>query len=76
MRTNPSRASDHTGLDYISPTTHPASDSEGFRAIRAAPQQLMNAEQDLFQAVAQARLAQVTNEFLKCNHVGYWGFSL
>ncbi len=57
MRTNPSRASDHTGLDYISPTTHPASDSEGFRAIRAAPQQLMNAEQDLFQAVAQARLA-------------------
>ncbi len=57
MTTTTSRTSGHTGLDDISPATHPAHDPAGFRAIRAACQQLKEAQRDLHQAVARARLA-------------------
>lgn len=51
------RTKDGTGLDTLSPATHPARDAAGFRAIRAAMQQVEDAEQVLRAAVRAARAA-------------------
>lgn len=50
-------STDATGLDTISPTTHPGRDAAGFRAIRAAAKNVETAEQDLRDAVRAAREA-------------------
>ena len=44
-----------TGLDTISPATHPARDASGFRAIRAAAKNLEDARAELDSAVQEAR---------------------
>lgn len=49
------KTKDTTGLDNLSPTTHPGRDAAGFRAIRAAMNQVAAAEQALAAAVRQAR---------------------
>lgn len=46
---------DETGLDAVSPQTHPARDAVHFRAIVAANQAVQDAEQQLRDAVAAAR---------------------
>lgn len=46
-----------TGLDAISPVTHPARDAEHFRRIIAANKAIEVARQELFDAVAAARAA-------------------
>jgi hypothetical protein len=51
------RTKDATGLDTLSPATHPARDAAGFRAIRAAMQQVEDAEHTLRAAVRAARAA-------------------
>ena len=51
------RTKDATGLDTLSPATHPASDATGFRAIRAAMRQVEDAEDILRTAVRAARAA-------------------
>lgn len=51
------RTKDRTGLDALSPATHPARDAAGFRAIRAAMRQVEDAEQVLRAAVRAARAA-------------------
>lgn len=48
---------DHTGLDQLDVTTHPARDAAGFRRIIAARQNLADAEQELRDAVDAARQA-------------------
>ncbi|NNM45234.1 hypothetical protein [Knoellia koreensis] len=48
---------DHTGLDRLDPSTHPARDAASFRRIVAAKGQLADAEQDLRDAVRAARAA-------------------
>lgn len=50
-------STDTTGLDTISPATHPGRDAAGFRAIRAAAKNVETAEQDLRDAVRAAREA-------------------
>lgn len=54
MRT---RTKDATGLDTLSPATHPSRDATGFRAIRAAMHQAEDAERALRDAVRDARAA-------------------
>lgn len=49
------RTTDDTGLDTLTPATHPARDAAGFRAIRAAMQQVEDAERTLREAVRDAR---------------------
>ena len=51
------RTKDATGLSQISPATHPGRDAAGFRAIRAAMQQVEDADQALRDAVGLARAA-------------------
>jgi hypothetical protein len=51
------RTKDATGLDTLSPATHPARDATGFRAIRAAMRQVEDAEDILRTAVRAARAA-------------------
>lgn len=51
------RRSDSTGLDEISPATHPARDGAGFRRIVAAREAFAQAEQELRDAVAASREA-------------------
>ena len=48
---------DHTGLDQLDVTTHPARDAGHFRRILAARQNLAAAEQELHDAVRAARNA-------------------
>jgi hypothetical protein len=48
---------DDAGLDAVSPSTHPARDGAGFRAILAASEGVGAAEQKLREAVLAARLA-------------------
>lgn len=48
---------DHTGLDQLDVTTHPARDAACFRRIIAARQNLADAEQELRDAVHAARQA-------------------
>ena len=48
---------DHTGLDQLDVTTHPARDAAHFRRILAARQNLAAAEQELHDAVRAARNA-------------------
>lgn len=50
-------STDTTGLDFISPATHPGRDAAGFRAIRAAAKNVETAEQELRDAVRAAREA-------------------
>jgi len=50
-------STDTTGLDTISPTTHPGRDAVGFRAIRAAAKNVESAETELREAVRAAREA-------------------
>lgn len=52
------RTKDATGLDTLSPATHPARDAAGFRAIRAAMRQVEDAENILRTAVRAARDAE------------------
>lgn len=47
--------STQSGIDTISPVTHPARDGSGFRAIRAAAKDLERAQSELRDAVDQAR---------------------
>ena len=51
------RTKDDTGLDALSPATHPARDAASFRAIRSALRQVDEAETALRAAVKQAREA-------------------
>lgn len=53
LNTNP----DHTGLDQLAPSTHPAQDAAAFRRILAARRALAAAEQELRDAVHAAREA-------------------
>lgn len=46
---------DTTGLDGLSPKTHPARDAGGFRAIRSAMADVDTAEAALREAVRKAR---------------------
>ena len=46
-----------TGLEAITPATHPARDATHFRRIVTARQQIADAEQDLHDAVQAARSA-------------------
>lgn len=46
---------DKTGLDKISPATHPSRDAVHFRRILAAREQVADAEQELRDAVNAAR---------------------
>jgi hypothetical protein len=48
---------DHTGLDQLDVTTHPARDAAQFRRILAARRHLASAEQELYEAVRAAREA-------------------
>ena len=48
---------DHTGLDQLDPSTHPARDAASFRRIIAARHQLAAAEQELRDAVHASREA-------------------
>lgn len=48
---------DHSGLDHIDVTTHPARDAAGFRRIIAARHNLAEAEEELRAAVHAARRA-------------------
>jgi hypothetical protein len=48
---------DHTGLDQLDVSTHPARDAAHFRRILAARQNLALAEQELHDAVRAAREA-------------------
>jgi hypothetical protein len=48
---------DHTGLDQLDVSTHPARDAAHFRRILAARQNLASAEQELHDAVRAAREA-------------------
>ena len=50
-------APDHSGLDDLDVTTHPARDAAGFRRILAARRGLSAAEQELRDAVRAAREA-------------------
>lgn len=56
-KTKTKRRNDDTGLDAIDPTTHPARDATYFRRIVKARKELEAAEQDLRDAVAEAREA-------------------
>lgn len=51
------RTKDTTGLDHITPASHPGRDATAFRAIRAAMHQVEEAERALHDAVRQARAA-------------------
>ena len=51
------RTKDLTGLDKVGPTTHPARDGAGFRAIRAAMRDVEAADVALRKAVSAARAA-------------------
>jgi len=46
---------DNTGLDQLSPATHPARDAKAFRRIVAAVESVRNADAELIAAVAEAR---------------------
>ena len=46
-----------TGLDMVSPATHPARDASHFRAIQEAARGLEDSNSQLMQAVAQAKSA-------------------
>lgn len=48
---------EHSGLDQLDVTTHPARDAAAFRRIVAARQSLAEAEQELRDAVRAARKA-------------------
>lgn len=51
------RTTERTGLDTLDPVTHQARDAAGFRAIRAAAQQVQDSDAALRAAVAAARAA-------------------
>ena len=48
---------DDIGLDGLDPATHPARDASGFRRIVAAREAVAHSEEQLRQAVADARAA-------------------
>ena len=48
---------DHTGLDELDPSTHPARDAASFRRIIAARKNVADAEHELREAVRAARAA-------------------
>lgn len=56
MTTNQTEV-DISGLNSVSPATHPARDASGFRRIVAARQALIDAENELRTAVGAARAA-------------------
>ena len=51
------QTTDGTGLDQLTPSTHPARDAQSFRAIRAALAHIDDAERELREAVRAARAA-------------------
>ena len=53
MKTN----HDHTGLDELDPSTHPARDAASISSNKAARNQVADAERELREAVSAARAA-------------------